>query len=524
MRSILLAMLVAFGWFALVIATPALSRAEPAELLPSFHASYEDLEALAARGSLGSFPLHTRPLARIDVARALIQARDRDQTSESDLHWQRLARELAREFQDLEVTPPFPETGPLVDAGPREQRFRLALAGHARGDYDETRTIHWRLRDESSVAARMSLQLWPGFGAYEEFGVTRIRGQREFIDAIAEHSDLETAVLRGELTGRIGPVTAAAGYESFRWGPGRRGTLLLSDAAGPMTFLLLQGAVRGDKVGVNASALNAVVSSADHAYLAAHRIEVQIAPRWTVGLSEAVRYSSDGLDPLYAVGILPYTVIERIRIREASNDSLRSLERANVMASADLSFRATKDLTLYGELLVDDYASESADMPNRIAYQVGFRSDRPWGAHAVHFLGEYARVRNYTYSVYYGENYAYRGRPLGYPLGPDAENVYAEAAFDITRDWQLRWSGDFTNHGEGRLGLPWFPAQGGVSTAGLSGIVEERREVWGDARWMPRDVVDLSVGVGFRRVKNDANVPGADRDGWLARFAADVRY
>jgi hypothetical protein len=515
--------------FALVLITflgfagPAPAGAEPAEFLPTFHASYEDLEALAARGALGSFSIHIRPLTRLDVARALIQARDRDPALESDLHWQRLARELAREFQDLEVTPPYPETGPLVDAGPREQRFRLAMAGHTRGDYDETRAIHWRMRDESSVAARMSLQLWPGFGAYEELGVTRIRGQREFIDAIAEHSDLETAVLRGELTGRVGPVTAAAGYESFRWGPGRRGTLLLSDAAGPMTFLSLQGRVRGEHTGVTGIALNAVISAADHAYLAAHRIEVEL-PRWTLGISEAARYSSDGLDPLYAVGLLPYTVIERIRIREASNDSLRSFARANVMASADVSFRATRGLTFYGELLVDDYASEAANMPNRIAYQLGFRSDRPWGAHAVHFLSEYTRVRNYTYSVYYGQNYLYRGRSLGYSLGPDAENVYAEAAFDISRDWQLRWSGDFTNHGEGRLGTPWFPSQGAVSTAGLSGVVEERREVWGDARWMPRDVLDLSAGVGFRRVRNDGNVAGADRDGWLARFAADLRY
>jgi hypothetical protein len=380
------------------------------------------------------------------------------------------------------------------------------------------------MRDESSLAARMSLQLWPGFGAYEEFGVTRIRGQREFIDAIAEGSNLETAVLRGELTAHVHPITIAAGYESFRWGPGRRGTLLLSDAAGPMTFLLFQGSVHGEKVGVTGSALSAVVSAADHAYLAAHRIDLTIGPRWSLGFSEAARYSSDGLDPLYVVGILPYTVIERIRIREASNDSLRSLERANAMASADVSFRVSRDLTLYGELLVDDYASEAADMPNRIGYQMGFRSDRPWGDHAVHFLGEYARVRNYTYSVYYGENFEYRNRPLGYVLGPDVENVYLEAFFDITRDWQLRWSGDFTNHGEGRLGVPWFPAQGGISTAGLSGVVEERREVWGDARWMPRDNADISLGLGFLRVRNDANIEGADRTAGLARLSADVRY
>jgi hypothetical protein len=290
-----------------------------------------------------------------------------------------------------------------------------------------------------------------------------------------------------------------------------------------MGFFLLQGSTHG-KAAVTASALNGVISTVDRRYLAAHRIEVEIAPRWNIGLAEAVRYSSDGFDLLYATGLIPYTVVERIRIREASNDSLRNLERSNVMASADVSFRAFRALTLYGELLVDDYATESADMPNRIAYQLGFRSDRPWGAHAVHFLGEYTRVRNFTYSVYYGEDYIYRGRPLGFSLGPDAENVFLEAAFDVSRDLQLRWSGDFTNHGEGRLGVPWRPGMGPVSTAGLLGTVEERREVWGDARWMPRDNVDFSVGAGFRRVRNEQNVAGSDRESWLARFAADLRY
>ncbi|HEY2923433.1 MAG TPA: capsule assembly Wzi family protein [Candidatus Eisenbacteria bacterium] len=500
------------------------SSGQPAEFLPSSHAFYEDLEALVARGLLPSLPIHTRPLARTDIADAIAVAHALDPSIESDIHYQRLERELARELVDKGVEPRVTETGPLLDSGAsRKQRFRIALAGHARGDFDEKRDPHYRLRDESSLAARMSLQLWPGFGAYEEVGITRIRGQREFIDAIASHTDLEATVLRGELTGRVSFLTAAVGYDAVRWGPGRRGTLLLSDAAGPMTFFLLQGTSRG-RATVTGTALNAVISAADHRYLAAHRLEVEVVPRLNIGIAEAVRYSSDGIDPLYATGLLPYTVIERIRIREASNDSLRALERSNVMASADVSFRPSRDLTLYGELLVDDYATESAGMPNRIGYQLGFRSDRPWGIRSVHFLGEYTRVRNFTYSVYYGQDFIYRGRPLGYALGPDAENVFLEAALDLSRDWQLRWSGDFTNHGEGRLGVPWQPSQGPTSTAGLSGIVEERREVWGDARWMPRDNVDVSLGAGFRRLQNEGNAEGVDREAWLARFAADVRY
>lgn len=498
--------------------------AQPAEFLPASHTLYEDLEALVARGLIRSVSIHTRPLARVDIARALQEARLTFPEVESDLHFLRLERELVRELTEMGLTPQARETGPLLDVGARDQRFRIALAGHVRGDFDEKReAAHFRLRDESSLAARMSLQLWPGFGAYEELGVTRIRGQREFIDAIALHTDLEATVLRGEVTGRVSHLTAALGYDAVRWGPGRRGTLLLSDAAGAMTFFSMQGAARG-RVGMTGTALTGVVSAADHRFLAAHRIEFDIAPRLTLGLAEAARYTSDGIDLLYASGLLPYTVVERIRIRDASGDSLRALERANVMASADVSFRVSHGLTLYGELLVDDYATESANMPNRIGYQLGFRSERPYGTHYVHLLGEYTRVRNFTYSVNYGQDFIYRGRPLGYALGPDAENVFLETAFDVSREWQLRWTGDFTNHGEGRLGVPWDPSQGAVSTVGLSGIVEERREVSGDARWMPRDNVDVSVGAGFRRVRNEGNLEGHDREAWLARLAVDVRY
>src|SRR5258706_11063707 len=89
---------------ACVVAVGALSpgprpaAAQPAEFLPSSHALYEDLEAMVARGLLPSFAIHTRPLARADIARALLDAQEKDPSIESDLHYQRLERELAREF------------------------------------------------------------------------------------------------------------------------------------------------------------------------------------------------------------------------------------------------------------------------------------------------------------------------------------------------------------------------------------------------------------------------------------------
>lgn len=517
---------------AAVSLAPGAGAAQPAEFLPVRHAAYEEIEALAARGGLDSIAVYTRPLARVDLARALVRARRLDPGVAGNVHFLRLERELARELTDLgALSVPFDsagasdsrsgETGPLVDLGPRERRFRVSAAGHLRGDYDERRDPHFRFRDESSASARLSLQLWPALAAFEEFGVTRIRSQRAFIDAIAAHSDLETAVLRAEITARAGALTAAAGYDLFRWGPGRRGTLLLSDAAGPMGFLYHSVGLGGR---VTATAVTGQLSRSEGRFLAAHRIEAAISPKLTVGLAEAVRYRSGNVDLLYALGILPYAVVERIHIRDASTDSVRSLERANIMASMDAVWRPTRDVSLYGEVLIDDFTTEDRTMPDRFAWQAGVRSDRPFGPGAIRLLGEYTRVRNFTYSVDYGQSFIHRNRPIGYVLGPDVENVFVEAILDVNREWQLRWSGDFTNRGEGRLGDAWSPPLGPVGNAGLTGVVEERREVFGDARWMPRDNVDLSLGVGVRRLRNADHVPGRERDGWLARLAADVRY
>ena len=506
----------------LAVGSPRPASAEPAEFLPVRSAAYEEIEVLAARGLLDSLRIYTRPLVRVDVARALLRARRLHPDVERNLNYRRLERELARELTDLGQGPEHPETGPLADWHGGDTRFRILSAAHVRGDYDEMRkAAHFRFRDETALSARMGLQVRPAFGEYLELGITRVRGQRNFVDPLAVRTDAEFAVLHTELTGRVSAVTAAVGYDYFRWGPGRRGTLLLADAAGPMGFLWLQGNAVGRVTG---TAVSGILSSAEHRMFAAHRLEFAAAPWLNVGLAEAVRYSRDGIDLLYGLGAIPYTLVERIHFREASTDSVRSLERSNVMASADAVVRVSPNLTLYGELLIDDFTTENKSMPDRLAWQAGFRSDRPMGDGMIHFLAEYARVRNFTYSVYYGQNFAYRDRPLGYLYGPDVENLWVEAGYDLSRDWQARWSGEFVNKGEGRLGEAWSPSMGPVAGSGLSGVVEERREVWGDLRWLPRDNVDLSAGVGYRRRENVDHVSGITESAWLARLAAELRY
>lgn len=506
----------------LLAASAGRAACSPAEFLPLGNRSYEEIEVLAARGYLDSLRIYTRPLVRIDVAHSLLRARSLHPELAANLNYQRLEREFARELTDLSAPPDTPETGPLVDTGPKESRFRIQSAAHLLGKFDDSRDgDHFYFDDESYVSARAGLQLWPAIGAYEELAITRIREDRAYIDPLAAGTDLEVAVLHAGLTARTGAITGAAGYDEFRWGPGRSGTLLLSDAAGPMGFFWLQANAKGR---LTATAVSGILSSAEDRMFAAHRLEFA-ATRWlSLGVAEAVRYTSDGIDLLYGIGVIPYSLIERIQVREASSDSVRSEVRSNVMASLDGTVRVSPNLTLYGEILIDDFTTEDESMPDRFGWQAGLRSERPMGNGMIHLQAEYTRIRNFTYSVYYGEDFIYGDRPLGYVLGPDVENLWLEVGYDLSRDWQVRWSGDFANKGEGELGVAWNPSMGPVSNSDLSGVVEESREVWGDLRWLPRDNVDLSAGAGFRRSENVAHVSGENEDALLFRLAAELRY
>ena len=71
------------------------------------------------------------------------------------------------------------------------------------------------------------------------------------------------------------------------------------------------------------------------------------------------------------------------------------------------------ELSASAELLLDDLATETADMPHRMAWQagaaIGFRAGR-WPAELTL---EHTKVFRFTYSVSYDRNYIFSGRPLG---------------------------------------------------------------------------------------------------------------
>ncbi|MBD3236282.1 MAG: hypothetical protein GF330_06250 [Candidatus Eisenbacteria bacterium] len=256
-----------------------------------------------------------------------------------------------------------------------------------------------------------------------------------------------------------------------------------------------------------------------HRYLSAHRLLWNVTPDLYVAFSEGARYQSASPHGLYLVGIVPYTLVERLDLQDAPSDDADELLRNNVLWSLDFAWRFAEAAILYGEILADDIATESSEMPTRGGFQLGATWAPRWRGWAWTLGAEFTKVSNYTYSVYYQElcacDWEHQGLPLGYAWGPDVENSLLRAVVDPHPHWSL---GSWLRHareGEGALGRPWRPAASGCCPAcdpdcgavdawALSGSVRRTLAVGVELRYRPRGIFWIGGAAELREVARTA--------------------
>lgn len=301
---------------------------------------------------------------------------------------------------------------------------------------------------------------------------------RSFADPLIAGTDFILHTEEATISARLGPLRLRAGRDRHRWGPGESGTLLLSDDGEPFTFaeyqlrlgpnlrfLALNGFTdRHAAAPIDSSgAVPAGVNPERARSLAAHRLQWDVTPRLTIAIAEAARYQG-GAHTLYLLGIIPYTLVERLDLQAGPADSTRHFARNNVLWSADVAWRVAPAALLYAEVLADDIATESADMPTRGGFQLGARWAPAWRGWGWTLGAEYTRISNYTYSVYYQDvcqcDWEHLGEPLGYGAGPDVEDMLLHAWAEPTPTWSAKAWLEATRKGAGAIGVPWQPASG----------------------------------------------------------------
>ncbi len=268
---------------------------------------------------------------------------------------------------------------------------------------------------------------------------------------------------------------------------------------------------------LHAVIVNGVLNHAEGRYVAFHRLDWRPIGGLRIGLAEGARYNSNGFEPLYLAGIIPYPIVGRLLVRDNDVRATDPAVRNNVMWDADFTVSPHSGVNLYGEILVDDVGTAASDVPTRIGYQMGSLAVLPVGDHTrePRLRFEWTRVWNYTYSTYYGRNFDHEGLPLGYPEGPDSRVLHARGDLVLGRDWTLSGILERIDHGEGRLRAAWDPndsTMAGADPSRLSGIVERQWRLLGGCRYTPRPNIEAMLEIGpDRRQPRESTGGGSPR-------------
>ena len=483
--------------------------------MPLHFWAYDAIERLTAMGVIDRAMVVTKPYSRKEAAQYVARAIRRIQDDRVPLDGRevlvaplldRLMTELRPELVDLGVLPSVPGTkvgtirygGRLqveVDSfrvGQGTVRFRENRGGEY---YADGLQIQADLRGWVEITDAVALSADPKFTSNR-----RALG----IGATDNSQNLYMQELNAKFTG--GNVTFQVGRGSLWWGPGYRGTLLMSDHHFPLDMLQLGSeepfrlpwVFRPLGYWKIQSFLTQLESSRDfpHAQVFGLRVSYLPADWLEIGLTRLTQFGGRGRNQSFYDGVLFNYV------RTSSNQQ-GTKHDVNEQAMLDFRFRVPRvdyavpfpaGMQLYWEIGVEDFVDHPASVVGVYIPQVFQNSTMDLRLEYANtdlerqFLSKDRQVW-YNHTIY-RSGLRFRGFPLGHYMGTDATDLFIRTTSFLTDDIQLGINVDFNERDRGKP------------------VHERTREATLDlTRWLSSQT-QITVGYTYQRISNPGQVTG----------------
>ena len=242
-------------------------------------------------------------------------------------------------------------------------------------------------------------------------------------------------------------------------------------------------------------------------YLAAHRLEVALAPWLDLGFHEIVVYGDRGLEPTYLNPLMFYW---------AAQSHLG--DKDNVMMGLDLDIHPGHNQRYYVSYVIDDLkklAIFSNDFANKFSLQAGWFWVDPPGLADGDLRLEYVRIEPWIYTHKFPINtFRHFDAPLGHELDPNSDRLglaitkrfghglafkgivqrSRHGANEVLEDGSIRNVGGDLHYG-------WRPGDERDSKRFLDGVLERRTSLAGSVEW--RILPQLIAEVGYEQEWGD---------------------
>jgi hypothetical protein len=243
-----------------------------------------------------------------------------------------------------------------------------------------------------------------------------------------------------------------------------------------------------------------------------HRFSLPVYPGVSLGVKETAIYLRD-FDGMWLCYLPFWPFYLNKYIPSVENTSIDS-NSIGLDLVVDLA-----DFLIYGDLHVTEFplGAEKKNLPIYGA-KAGLELKRLF-REDLSLQVEYVRTMNYLYSKRDPRlAYEYQGRPLGSPLGPDAERLGFLTSYRVNPDLTLYFGYRRERKGEGKVGDYYENVEEGRENLFLSGVVEERHIPVGGFwyRFLPGLELELLVEAQFlKNAEHQPGEPGTRTAGYL---------
>ena len=302
------------------------------------------------------------------------------------------------------------------------------------------------------------------------------------------------------------------GKDNLHWGPGRHGSLLISESPLPMNMIKLTAIYHPVKFQSVTSIIDSDIASK---YLSAHRLELNLWQKLRLGIAEAIVYG-ERFDITYLIPVQIYTVTD-VPARVVKGEKTKSPD--NLLTSVDFDLTLLKDLEFYGELLLDDFKM----------FSHGLRSYRNWASKFGVLLGcyyvdpfsltdtdvriEYTFINQYTYTHRIPINtYTHLDSIIGHQIGADADDLWLNLRHWFSEHFVMSLGYELERHGEGNVNKPHpNDAPDDDEWEFLSGVTQSTSSLSLTLSYTSVEKYFASVEYTYSRIKNVGNQLGTNR-------------